>query len=82
MSEDNVVSLYPSNFRDVPATLRQIADQIEKGQFGEVGSTAVVILRDTMDVFGLGEDSEPCAIGMLLHAAFQRMSRQIEEHGR
>lgn len=81
MSE-NVVSLYPSNFRDVAATLRQIADQVEKGEFGDVETAGVVLFGSTLDVFGLGEESDALTVGMVLHAGFMRLSCSLEEHGR
>ena len=82
MSESNVVSLYQSNFRDVAATLREIATRVEAGEFGEVGAAGIVLLGDKMEVFGLGEDSDAPSIGLLLHAGFMRLSRSLEEHGR
>lgn len=78
----NVVPLYDSNHRDPAATLRKIADEIEAGEYGEVGSVAVVLLGDTMEVFGMGTDAEGPSIGMLLHAGFMRISKAIEEHGK
>lgn len=77
-----VVQLRDSNFRDPVATLRKIAEQIEAGKYGAVGSVAVVVLGDTMEVFGAGEDAEPPSTALLLHAGFLRLSRSVEEHGR
>lgn len=77
-----VVTLYETNFREPVATLRKIADDIEAGSYGEVGSVAVVLLGDTMEVFGAGTDCEAPAIGLLLHAGFTRMSNAIEQHGK
>jgi len=77
-----IVSLYESNFRDPIATLRKIADQIEAGEFGDVGCIAVALLGDTMEVFGAGEDSEAPSVAMLLHAGFVRLSNSVEQHGR
>lgn len=77
-----VVTLYESNFRHPVATLRKIADDIEAGRYGEVGCIGVVLLGDTMEVFGAGTDSEAPSVGLLLHAGFLRMSKAIEEHGR
>jgi hypothetical protein len=77
-----VVQLHKSNFRDPVATLRVIADQIEAGKYGEVGCVAVALLGDTLEVFGAGEDSEWPSVAITLHAAFLRLSKQIEEHGR
>lgn len=79
---ENVVSLYPSNFRDVAGTLRQIADQVEKGEFGDVETAGVVLFGSTLEVFGLGEESDALTVGMVLHAGFSRISREVEGHGR
>ena len=38
----NVVQLYDSNHRDPVATLRRIADEIEAGQYGDVGTAVLV----------------------------------------
>jgi len=81
MTSLSVVSIYESNYRDPAATLRCIADQIDAGEFGEVGCAGLVILGDAMSVFGMGADSEAPSVGMLLHAGFMRMSKAIEEHG-
>lgn len=77
-----VETLYESNHRDPVATLRNIADEIEAGKFGAVGCVGVTLLGDTMEVFGMGEDSEAPSVALLLHAGFLRLSRAIEEHGR
>lgn len=77
-----VVSLHESNYRDPVATLRKIADEIEAGDFGSVGCVAVTILGDTMEVFGMGPDSEAPSVALLLHAGFLRLSGAIEMHGR
>lgn len=50
-----IETLYPSNRRDVVATLRAIADEIERGTFPGVREAAVVTLGDKVDVFHLGE---------------------------
>lgn len=77
-----VVTLHQSNFRDPVATLRQIADGIESGVYGDVGCVAVALRGDSMEVFGAGEDSEAPSVAMLLHAGFMRLSNAIEGHGR
>lgn len=76
-----VVSLYESNYRDPVATLRRIADQIEAGEFGGVGCVGVVVLGDTLNVFGAGADSEAPSVGMLLHAGFMQLSQTLVDHG-
>jgi len=82
MAVAEVVTLYDSNARDVPATLRKIADQIEAGEYGTVGSAGLVVLGDTMEVFGLGASAEAPSIALLLHAGFMRLSGALESHGR
>lgn len=80
--ELKVVTLKDSNYRDSVATLRKIADEIEAGDFGGVGCAAVVLLGDTMEVFGMGPDSEAPAVALLLHAGFLRLAGAVEMHGR
>lgn len=77
-----VVTLNESNFRDPVKTLRRIADEIEAGSYGNVGSCALVVLGDECSVFGMGPDSDPCSVGMLLHAGFTKMSGFIANHGK
>jgi hypothetical protein len=77
-----VTTLYESNMRDPVATLRKIADEMEAGDFGEIGCVGVVLLGDTMEVFSAGPDSDAPSVGMLLHAGFLRLSQCLEEHGR
>lgn len=81
MPELKVVTLQDSNFRDPVATLRKIADEIESGNYGEIGTVGVVLLGNTMEVFGFGADSEAPSVALLLHAGFMRLSKSIEEHG-
>lgn len=38
-----VEKLYPHNYRDIPAMLRRLADDVEHGDFGELDRVAVVI---------------------------------------
>jgi hypothetical protein len=76
-----LVTLQESNFRQVAPTLRIIADEIEAGAYGEIGCAGLVILGDKMNCFGMGPDSEAPSLALLFHAAFQRFSRAIEEHG-
>lgn len=66
-----VETLYESNFRDVPATLRKIAEEIESGAYGAVPSAALVLLCARSDnlgspeVFGLGEGGFWATLGHL-----------------
>ena len=56
MSIAEVKVLYPSNYRDVVATLRYIADEVEKGSYGEVSLGGLVLMADQCQVFGMGRD--------------------------
>lgn len=76
-------TLYKTDFkRDPVAALRTIADAIERGQYGDVGCVAIALMGDKVECFGSGPDSEGCSVAMLFHAAFLRMSKSIEEHGK
>lgn len=72
-----VVTLHESNFRDVAATLRVIADDIEAGKHGEVGLAALVMRTsldtDDVEVFAAGPNSEPETTTLLFYKAFQKM---------
>lgn len=66
---------------DVPAKLRQLADDIEQNRYGPVGSCGVAILGDTFEVFGFGEDGNGPAITSLFQAGITRLTAHIERHG-
>jgi hypothetical protein len=78
----NVVTLHESNYRQVVPTLQRLIEDIEKGQYGDVGCVAVVVLGDTMEVLGMGEDSEAPSVAVLLHAGFNKIMQSFLEHGR
>lgn len=77
-----IVDLYPSNSRDTAATLRKIADQIEAGEYGGIGCAALVLMGDTTEVFGMGENFDAADVALLLHAGFTRLSNAIEQRGK
>lgn len=77
-----VVTLNESNRRQPGPTLRKIADEIEAGKYGEVGTIAIVLLGDTMNIFGAGPESEAPAVALLLNAGALRFAKAIEEHGK
>lgn len=76
-----VVRLVEDNPRDPVAELRRIADDIDSGHYGAVGTVAIVVLGDTMEVIGAGVDYTPPSVALLLNAAVLRLTRAIEEHG-
>ena len=76
-----VKTLYESNFRDVPATLRRIADEIEAGSYGEVGCAGLVLLGDSLEVFGMGPDSEAPSVALVLNAGAMKLTMPVLHHG-
>jgi len=77
----NVVELYPHNSRDPVASLRALADDIEAGVYGEVGTIGVAVLADKLEVFGFGADCEGPSVAVTLHAGFMKISNAVMEHG-
>lgn len=81
MSNMKVVELYDTNFRDVVTTLRGIADDIEADKYGPVGCVALVLLGNTLEVFGMGPDSEAPSVGMMLNAGAMKLTKAFLDHG-
>lgn len=82
MADLKVVTLNESNFRDPVAGLRSLADQVENGEFGEVGQIGIVLLGDQMEIFGYGSDCEAPSIALMFQAAVLRFATTIEQHGK
>lgn len=82
MTNLKVVNFPVPDYREPVKALRNLADQIEAGDFGKVTSCGVVVFGDKMSIFGYGADSEAPTIALLFSAAAQRFAREIEEHGR
>lgn len=66
---------------DVPAKLRELADEIEQGVYGNVGCCAVALLGDEFTIFGFGEDSRAPSAHCLFHAAAVKLAMAFVEHG-
>lgn len=69
------------DYRDPVKALRNLADEIEAGEHGDVSSCGVVLMGDQMEVFGSGIDSDGPTIALLFNAAAHRFAREIEEYG-
>ena len=65
-----VVPLHESNNRDIVAALRLVADQIERGEFGQVNDCAMVLQGPTFEIFHMGSGNAETA--HLLFACAQR----------
>lgn len=76
-----VEELYSSNFRDAASTLREIASEIERGTYGEVGCVAVAIWGDRLEVFGMGPDSDGSTVHLILCAAARKLEEPVLEIG-
>lgn len=75
----DIVTLHESNFRQVPQTLRTIADAIEKGEYGDVRQCALVVMAGRPEVFAMGADSDPASAALLLHSGFLKISMAVME---
>lgn len=59
--------------QNIPELLRNIADAIERGEYGDVGDGALVLDGDAIEVFGLGN-----ADGTVAHYLLARGQRKLE----
>lgn len=75
-----VVTLYDTNFRDPAATLRVIADEIESGKHGAIWCCTVALMGNTLEVFGMGSDSEVPTMHFVLCAAAQKLQESLLDH--
>lgn len=55
-----VVSLFEANANDIPAMAREMATDIEAGDYGDVTRAAVVLLTSdgAVEVFGWGKETQ------------------------
>jgi hypothetical protein len=63
-----------ANLQDIPAMLRKLADEVERGEHGEVVECAVVTSGDGLNVFGFGG-----ADGRVAHYLLCCGARKLEE---
>ena len=59
--------------QNIPELLRNIADAIERGEYGEVNEGALVLAGNAVEVFGLGN-----ADGPVTHYLLARGQRKLE----
>jgi hypothetical protein len=58
--------LYEKNYRDIPAMLRKLANDIEAGTFGEAVDALCVLETDKkVEVFGWGEAQLKTTLGLM-----------------
>ena len=75
----NIVLLRDTNLLDIPATLRNIADSIESGEFGEAYGCAVVLDAQDIEVFYAGTGEAAPNTHLLLHAGAHKMLQAVME---
>lgn len=73
----SVVTFTTSTLRDVPTKLRELAASIEAGEHGYVSCCAVVLLVDTVRVFGYGDDSAAPMVAMVLRAGAAQLEQPL-----
>jgi hypothetical protein len=72
-----VETIYDFNFRDVPKTLRYIAERIEAGVYGEIGEAAFVLRgSEGLEIFGLG-GADAGTSHLLFTAAAHKLIRPL-----
>lgn len=82
MSADLKVIDFPvPDYKNPVTMLRNLADRIEAGDFGDVSTIAIATFSDRLEVFGGGADSEGPTCALLFNAAAMRFAREIEQYG-
>lgn len=71
-----VKTLYTQNCRDIPKTLRLIADQIEAGDYPDANEAVLVLSGSEFDVFGIGE-ADSGAAHILLACAMRKLENAV-----
>lgn len=70
----NLVVMRETNLLDVPATLRRIADEVERGDFGKIGGAVLVLDgTPTLEVFYMGTGESGPNAHLLLHCGMAKM---------
>jgi hypothetical protein len=75
----NLVVMRETNLLNIPATLRNIADAIEAGDYGEATGCALVLDAATLEVFYCGTGEAGPNTHLLLHAGAAKMVARVVE---
>lgn len=73
-----VVEIDPAEYRQPVQMLRNLADDIEAGEHGEVSTIAIVLFGDRLDVFCGGPDSSGPVCALMLQAGALRFAKAVE----
>lgn len=71
-----VVQFPQSPTKDVPASLRKLADDIESGRYGPVDNCGMVFMGNHLNVFGFG-DIDGADAHMMFCAASRLLENQV-----
>ncbi len=73
-----VGEIKPPDYRDPVKMLRNLANNIEKGEYGEVHTVAIATFGDAgLELFGGGDDSDGPTVAMVFQAASIKMSQSL-----
>lgn len=76
-----VGEIKPPAYRDPVQMLRNLAEQIENSEFGDVATVAVATFGDTgVEIFGGGRDSDAGSISLCFQAACAALVRPLLDH--
>ena len=67
--------------KDPAKQLRKIADDIDAGTYGTIGTLALCMLGNEFYMFGGGESYTPGDVTMILEAGIIRLAKEVESHG-
>jgi len=79
------VDIRPAEYRDPVYFLQNLADEIEKGQHGDVSTLAIALLTEGAEdgspfaTFGGGRNSDICRVAAVFGAAQLRLLNLIRE---
>ena len=73
-----VGEIKPPEYKDPVQMLRNLADNIENGKYGEVNTIAIATFGDAgLEVFGGGADSVGPTVAMVFQAASMKMCQSL-----
>ncbi len=73
-----VGEIKPPEYKDPVKMLRNLADDIENGDFGTVHTIAIATFGDAgLEVFGGGDDSVGPTVAMVFQAASMKMCQSL-----
>ena len=77
-----ILTLNSHNFRDAPSTLRHLAEEIEKGEHGELRMVALAMLHSEdgepkLTTFGCGPEAEGHLASLVFYEGFEVTRKMV-----